>query len=267
MPLLQLLGGALLTALLVTGAGLFETAFPFMVPILLLAVPVPAAYLHLRQGTWTGGGVILLAAGLLVMDGWPSALEYLVLFGPGSFVVPFLLRRRIHWDRAVAGGALATLGVIAPVLAGTALYRGLTPNGLVRGYMEAEVTRAHQLWAEMSLPPNQVAELERLAALSLEWVPRLYPAIMALTIGVLMLVMVSVLRRLMRRHLFIPGPMFHQWKLPEPLVWVLIAAGFAAIAPWDMLNVAACSPSTSCRGWRWWRPGCCGAASPPSCGG
>ncbi len=217
----------LATALLLQIAGV---AGPLALP-LLVAVPLPAAYLHLRQGASAGAGAVILAALLLSLGGWRDPLEYLVLFGAGSFALPLLLLRGLPWDRAAAGAVLATLACAVPLIALIALDQGVGVNTLVRQYVDSEVARAMVFYQEAGLPAEQLEEIRRGGDLLVAWMPRLYPALCTLGSGLLMLILAALLRRLPGGSPGPSGPAFHQWKLPEPLVWVLIGAGFFMLVP------------------------------------
>jgi len=233
--LLHVLASALATALLITGASF---SGPLAV-LLLLAAPLPVAYVGLLKG-WQGSlAGVVLAALLLSLDNWPSAVQYLLLFAPGTLLVPELLRKKIPWDRAVAAGTFGTLALMVPVGVVVASTRGESLTGLVRQLITAEVAAAEKLYPGMQLPPEQLIELQKVGEMLVTWVPRLYPAFLTVAVGGAMLVMALVLRRLLQGRLPLTGALFHQWKLPEQMVWGVIAAGFALVVPWQPLKIAA----------------------------
>jgi len=233
--LLYMLASALATALLVTAAGFVG---PLAV-LLLLAVPLPIAYVGLKVGWPTSVAAIAVAAVLLTLDSWQGALQYLMVFAPGTLVVPELLKRRYFWDRAAAAGTLVTLGLIVPLGAAVAANMGESLTGLVRQLIAAEVAAAEKLYPSMQLPPDQLIELQKVGAMLIEWVPRLYPAFLTVSLGGVMLVLALGLKRAVAGQMALPGPRFQEWKLPEQMVWGVIAAGFALFVPWPPLKVGA----------------------------
>jgi uncharacterized protein YybS (DUF2232 family) len=233
--LLPLLASALATALLITAAGFVGP----LAAVLLLAAPVPIAYVGLTRGWLASLGAIILAAVLLALDNWQSAVQYLLVFGPGTLLVPELLKRKIFWDRAAAAATLGTLGLLVPTGVVIASGMGVSLNGLVRKAIMAEVAAAENLYPEMNIPPEQLIELQKVGEMLIEWVPRLYPAFVAISIGGVMLVLALALRRLVGTQMQLPGPLFSQWKLPEQMVWGAIVAGFASFAPWAPVKIAA----------------------------
>ena len=233
--LLYVLASALATALLITAAGFVG---PLAV-LLLLVAPIPAAYVGLVLGWPVCLAAIALTAALLTLDHWQSALQYLLVFAPGTLVVPELLKRKIFWDRAAAAGTLATLAVMVPLGAIVAASEGETLTGLVRKLITAEVSAAEKLYPSMQLPPEQLIELQKIGEMLVEWVPRLYPAFLTVSIGGVMLVLALGLRRLAGRAYPLPGPLFQEWKLPDQMVWGVIAAGFALFIPWQPLKIGA----------------------------
>jgi len=233
--LLYMLASALATALLVTAAGFVGP----LALVVLLAVPLPIAYVGLTVGWLPCAAAIAMAAALLALDNWQGAVQYLMLFAPGTVVVPELLKRRYFWDRAAAVGTLFTLGLLVPTGAAVAAGMGETLTGLVRQLISAEVSAAEKLYPGMQLPPEQLHELQKIGEMLIEWVPRLYPAFLTVSIGGVMLVLALGLKRAVRGRIALPGPRFQDWKLPEQLVWGVIAAGFALFVPWQPLKIGA----------------------------
>jgi len=233
--LLYVLASALATALLINAAGFVGP----LALVLLLAAPLPIAYVGLTRGWVLSVVAIVLAAALITVEDWQSAVQYLLVFAPGTLVVPELLRRRYFWDRAAAVGTFVTLGLIVPLGAVVAAGMGENLTGLVRQLIAAEVSTAEKLYPSMQLPPEQLQELQRVGEMLIEWVPRLYPAFLAVSIGAVMLVMALGLRRAVQGTMPLPGPRFQEWKIPEQMVWGVIGSGFALIVPWSPLKVAA----------------------------
>lgn len=233
--LLYMLASALATALLITAAGF---AGPLAL-VILLVVPLPIAYVGLLRGWHVALVATALATALLALDHWQNALQYLLVFAPGTIVVPELLKRRNFWDRTAAAGTLVTIGLLVPLGAVVASGMGTSLTGLVRQLISDEVAAAEQLYPGMNLPPEQLAELQRIGALLIEWVPRLYPAFLTVSIGAVMLVLALALKRLARGRMVLHGPRFPDWKLPEQMVWGVIAAGFALVVPWPPLKIGA----------------------------
>lgn len=233
--LLYVLASALATALLITAAGFTG---PLAI-LLLLAAPLPVAFVGLvRGGRFSVAGIAVVTA-LLAVDHWQSALQYLLLFAPGTLVVPELLKRKYFWDRAAAAGTLATLALLVPLGAVVAARMGESLTGLVSTLVAAEVSAAEKLYPSMQLPPEQLIELQKIGEMLIEWVPRLYPAFLTVSLGGVMLVLALGLRRLADGRMLLPGPSFSEWKLPEQMVWGVIAAGFALVIPWQPLKVGA----------------------------
>jgi uncharacterized protein YybS (DUF2232 family) len=75
---------------------------------------------------------------------------------------------------------------------------------------------------------------------------RIYPGLTVAAIGGMLLLTVFLLARLSSGRYVIPGPPFPLWKIPEHLIWLLIAGGFGSllldgwiqVAAWNLLAVA-----------------------------
>jgi uncharacterized protein YybS (DUF2232 family) len=215
------LAGVLATLALLGCAGLW----PFGVAAI-LAVPLPAAYVHMRQGTVAGGAVVLLATGVLwVMAGHAEGLGYLAQFGVLSFLLPFFLRRGLSWDGSVGLSLAAVLALCALVLAGLASVENVDAGAVVGQFLQAEVDQALALAQKANLTGDQAARFETLIRQAAGFLHRAYPAVVAIGFGGLLLMTLLGLRLLARGAYRFSGTPFHVWKLPELLIWVLIGAG------------------------------------------
>lgn len=235
-PLAYLLFAILATVILYAGSGLLGPAG--MLGILL--VPLPAAYLHLRYGRISGGVVVGVSTVVLaIMLSAAAAFQYLLLFGIGSWLLPYLISRGLRWDLAWAGTLLAEVLGAIPLLTFWALKHGESLTGQVRSYIDQEISKALAFYQQADVSAQQVEELRKGGQFLLEVVPRLYPGLIVASLGISLLVLLALLARVTRNQIEIPGPSFQQWKTPEPLVWVVIAAGFTAFSPWQQLQTVA----------------------------
>lgn len=197
--------------------------------LLTLLTPAPAAYVHMRLGAWGGLLVILLSASALLgwgVDGIKTVLLYLFQFGFPSFLLPFLLRRRIAWDRAVAGATLGILAVSLLFMVGSAVYLGQSFTAEVGAYVQAELKQAMAVYQQAGLTPEQLEELRKLTTRTAEFMTMAYPGILTIAIGGLLLLIVLILARLARGDYLLDGPSPAQWKAPEVLIWPAILGGF-----------------------------------------
>jgi len=194
---------------------------------LLMLTPFPAAYVHMRLGGWAGFGVVSLVSGVLwLTDGPLGIVLYIFQFGLASCLLPLLLRRGVAWDRALAGGALTTALAAWLALFGYAWRAGRPLGELVRGYVQSELGKVHEIYRQADLTPAQLDELKDLTARTGDFLVQTYPALLTVFSGVLLLFVMFLLARFARGDYLLPGAPLARWKAPESLIWLLILGGF-----------------------------------------
>lgn len=218
-----LLGGAILTLLLLTAAG--EIGVSGIVLNLFIAVPI--AYVHMRFGLTTAlGSLTLVVLGTLILGGAAGLVSYLLQFGIISLVLPHLMRRGWPWDRAVAASVVAIMVASVLALGGYAALSGKSVVQLVDAYADAEAEQAMSIYAAAELPEEKVQELQGAVNQMADFLRYAYPGLAIVVSGFLALLVLWLLNALRRDHYKIPGEAFARWKAPELLIWPLIAAGF-----------------------------------------
>jgi len=223
---LFLAAGTLVTLLLQVAAGALGPAGIF----LNLSIPLPAAYVHMRRGILSGGGVVVLTTAALFASGEATgALGYLLQFGLASVILPLLLRRGWPWDRAVAGTLLAVLFAAGIALAGYGASRSVAVTELVDRYVHGEVESVLALYQQADIPPAQLEELRTVVRHMADFLVNAWPALMAVVTGAILLLMVLILSALAAGRYEVPGGAFRLWKVPEKLIWLLILAGFGML--------------------------------------
>ena len=197
-----------------------------------LLTPVPAAYLGMRFGlrsSLLAVGVTCLA--LLVLATPYTLVVYLGMFGVGSVLLPFFLRQRIPWDRAVlqatAGGVLTTLVMVlfTVVLTGTAL------NTVVDQVIQAEVDQAMLIYRDAGFSDEQLQQMRQVVNDLAGFIAKTFYGLYAAVLLAVQALALLCLKGLQKDRYPIPGPLFAVWRLPGVLIWVLIAAGFALVVP------------------------------------
>ena len=201
--------------------------------------PVPILYLTLRCGTLTGvvGSIVSIMA-IAVASPASVALQYGLVFGLSSVSLGYLLRVT-RWDKAV--GYTAILIFLVTITVSTLLAYSQDKNliDIISSYVAAEVELAQGQYAAMDIQGEQLTQLENAGNLIETWAPRIFPGMLLLCIGMLNYLAFLLVRRLPKAAGSY-GVDFPEWKAPEPLVWVLIAAGFSLAAPegyWTIIAV------------------------------
>ncbi|NLC71862.1 MAG: DUF2232 domain-containing protein [Desulfuromonadaceae bacterium] len=217
------LGAAVATLFLV----LVSDLAPFLTLLGHLLTPFPAAWVHMVAGAWSGVAVIGLSAGMLVFSGGlGEAGGYILHFGIGSFCLPFLLRKKWPWDRAVAVTLLVVTLSAALFFAGYAL-RG--EEKIVARQVAAQLEEAKRISAEAAMPPEQQAELEKILEWMATFVRRAYPALTVASNGLMLLFVLLLLNWAPGVGGRIGGTDFHDWTVSPWLIWGLIGGGFGTL--------------------------------------
>ncbi|NIQ97018.1 MAG: DUF2232 domain-containing protein, partial [Desulfuromonadales bacterium] len=173
-PLAYLLVAILATVILYAGS---ELLGPIGVLGILL-VPLPAAYLHLRGGRILGAAAVVASfVAMAILLSPAAAFQYLLLFGIGSWLLPYLILRGMRWDRAWGSTLLAEVVGTIPLLIYWARQQGETLTGLVRSYIDQEVQKALNLYQQADLSAEEVDRIREGGQFLLEVIPRIYPGL------------------------------------------------------------------------------------------
>lgn len=226
MGLAPLFGAILATVCLVLAAGAFKaTSFFFN-----LIVPLPIAILTMRQGGRQG--IIALAivtaifAVIIPADGM---FIYLLQFSIASLHLPLLLRQGQRWDKAIAISWGLMIMTVAIVMAAEASAQGTSLSAMVNKYIANEFGQIKEVYSQSSeLSTEQREQLLTVLDELKSTMAVIWPAVITLLAGFLLLTQVFILSRLKATRDLLSGPAFIDWKVPDHLVWPMIIAGFCA---------------------------------------
>lgn len=235
-----------LTAVLVGAAGTFALfAASFVIPpfgfFSGLLAPFPVMYFRLRHGRFVAF-IILLAAltALTALFGINAGATYLLQCGVIALLLPELLlrdygaARSIVWTTGVNAAILTAAAVIFTQMSGQNLHQSLS------GEISTSISRALALYEKSGVKGEELSAVKQSMDMAAALVIRIYPSLVTILLGI----MVGLNLALIRRPAFQMGyrfPLgdFKELRLPEPLVWVLIAAGFAMLAPSQLVTIPA----------------------------
>jgi uncharacterized protein YybS (DUF2232 family) len=210
-------------------------SFPPVLPALLL-VPLPGLLLATRR--WIGEYTLwflLATSTVATMWGTHVAPAFVLPFGVPALAFAASMRRGWRFEAAVLAGIAAwSVGVTLLLL----LAFG-TPAAVMAAAQEQlvdSIDRALATYASLGVSPNTLAafagEREAVVRALLETLP----AVLVLTGALMIMLNVALLRRW--------GDAFHdldlrRWRSPDPLIWILIAAGFGMFAPIPAVTLVA----------------------------
>jgi hypothetical protein len=237
---------ARLTAVLVGAAGTFALfAASFVIPPLgffsgILA-PFPVMYFRLRHGRAVAA-IILLAAvtALTALFGVNAAAVYLLQCGVIALLLPELLlrgygaARTIAWTTGVNVALLAVFAVIFTQVSGQDLQQSLS------GEISTSISRALALYEKSGVKGDELSMVKQTMDMAAALLIRIYPSLVTILLGIMAGCNLALIRRpasLMGYRLQLGD--FKELRLPEPLVWILIVAGFALLAPIRIVTTPA----------------------------
>lgn len=207
-----------------------------------LLCPLPVLYLHVLRGPKAGIPALVLALGLTFVSGGPhSLILFLLEYGMLSLVIGEGVRRRLSPARTL------TAGTVIPFLAGFGalglflLLNRLNALAFAHQQVDSVVQTSVEFYRRMGMESAQIEQireqmqtagrffLRALPALGIIW----YAGVAFLNYWLLRLLW---LRRGGNESLFLGS--LRSWRAPDPLVWGLIASGFAMLAPLAALKIA-----------------------------
>jgi len=232
-----ILGGALGTALLFQLSLVLGPAGA----LLNLLTPFPAAWAQMRSGFAGGASAVGLASvAVLVLNSAGTMAGFVLQYGMIALVLPYLLRQGLSWGRAAAITTLAVSLIGLPLLGGlSALQTGQGMSETILAEVDQNIEQALETYRQQGLSEEQLGELESVVTQMARFLARAYFGLSALWVGISSLLLVYLLERFSAGAYRIAGERFSRIRLPEHLVWVLIASGFGLMAPVEPLSLAA----------------------------
>jgi uncharacterized protein YybS (DUF2232 family) len=209
--------------------------------LLLPFVAQPVLLFGFKFGIAGGLAVVGAAFLLFVVFGGKELAFIYGLFAVMAGLV-FAALGRVRVIEYLIGGIAA---VMLTVTAGLSFYFygswALMVHDLREG-LSQQLASAIQMQEKMGVSQEGLGILKEQAPQIVEMMVRLLPALLLLSFGFIVLINVIFLARRFpeRREQWLSIRLLREWKGPEPLVWGLIACGFALFVPGlGWLHVAA----------------------------
>jgi len=206
-----------------------------------LFATAPGVYYTLKHGRGTGFALVLATSALLAAVTDPAALViYLLQAGVMSLALSeFLIRLK--------GGARSIVYAVAInllfLMAAAGLYGYVTGADLhakvIKG-VEASITQTASIYQKAGITGDELKALQESMHQAGALIVTIYPALVTVALGLVAAVNLMVLSRIASRfRLPVYLGDFRKYRNPEPLVWLLIAAGFAMLVPESLVHLAA----------------------------
>ena len=209
-----------------------------------LLAPLPIALFTWRMGRVPGIAMFLLSIGLLAavfkIGGFVESLPFFLVLGSAGILIPEVLRRGYGIEAAVGLSAAAYLALIGSALLGYSLAVDRSVPDIVRSYVGESIRYSLALYEEIGIPREQIEQFKESAPEVAAWVVN--HGLALLVTGVTFFVWLNVLgMRLLYQGRDPSFPDFGDlacWKMPDGVVWFVIAAGVAMILPDETVQIA-----------------------------
>jgi len=212
---------------------------PFAGSLLIPLTPLPVLYQHFSRGR-TQGWIILVPAwgvvfGALVLAGSESAMPVFLLAGLAGAGLAELLRRNLSIEEIVLYPVLFFFVAGVLVFLAYGLLTGQAPFAVLDAYVVGSIQENLRIYGMMGLPPEQIQEirgqLPEIARIFTLIAPAFIIAMASLVLWLNVLAGGVLIRQ--RGGTYPDFGDLTLWKAPERIVWFLIAAGGALLAPAD----------------------------------
>ncbi len=206
-----------------------------------LLAPFPAAFFRLRHGLGTAviitlGTTTLLVAGFGIQVG---AL-YLLQCGVIALMVPELLVKGYGAARTITWTTALNLVVIALAALAYGINSGQNIHVLATEEINAGIAQTVAIYENAGIKGDDLALIKQSMAMVGAVVNRIYPALLTILLIATTSVNLALIKRSAgRMGLELNIGTFNDFRNRDPLIWLLIAAGFAMLAGTPIITTPA----------------------------
>lgn len=203
--------------------------------------PAPAVFYTVKSGRKTGFGILLASSALLLAVGDPSALAiYLLQAGILSLALPEFLLRLKGGARSVIYAVALNLTVLLLAAAVYGYFTGADLHAKVAKGVQTSITQTALLYEKAGVKGDELKALQNSMQQAGVLILTIYPAMVTVAFGTMACLNLALLARIaarLRIPLYVGD--FKKYRNPEPLIWVLIVAGFGVLAPHNLVHLAS----------------------------
>jgi uncharacterized protein YybS (DUF2232 family) len=205
-----------------------------------LLAPFPAVLNHVRYGRMTGITIVLaVTTALTAVFGISAGALYLLQCGAVSLVMPELIVRGHRPGRIIVWTTACSVSLLAGAMALYSLLSGHHIHQILSDEITASLTQAMALYEKSGVTGDELAQVKRSMEAATALMVRIYPALTTLLLALMTGCNVALMRRPAARLGYVSAGQFSEFRVPEPLIWLLIAAGFSLLAPDRALTTPA----------------------------
>jgi len=204
--------------------------------------PLPAIYYFCKRGAAAGVVIFAITAAVLAVMGEGAVpLLYVLQAGIISLLLPWYYLQGKGTARAIAYPVGINFLLIVIVAAAYGLWSGTDLQATLLKGIESSTDQAIAIYSKQGLSKEDLEMLTQGIQQAGALIAKVFPALLLVALGSIAALNMSVLFSLAARWLpNLPQPdRFQSFRNPDPLVWVVIAAGFSMLLPQPDLQRAA----------------------------
>lgn len=220
----------IVSAVITCGLQLFSQALGPVGVILNLILAFPVAYVGMRAGSPMAlVALSIVVAVVIQLTGFTYGLLYLVQFGAASVVLPLLLRHGVSWFKSIVVCLLSTSSIVTVIAIGYTTRMETSVSSIVATYIANEVSGARQIYEQAGLTPEQLDALLAVLDTTALFFQQAYLGLATVAFAIVIAATLFLLGIAARGRYIIPGTLFHDMRLPDLLIWLLIVSGFGLL--------------------------------------
>ena len=206
-----------------------------------LLTPFPIAFVRFRYGRWIS--VICIIGGTVAMAsvfGLTAGAFYLGQCGLVALLMPELLLRGFGGARSIVWTTAANMVLLTSAVVFFSMTSGQDIHQLIVAEIQKSVTQAVSIYEKSGVKGDELLVLKQTMATAADLVIKTYPAL----ITVMLIGMAGCNLALLKRCSFfrdngLNAGEFRDFRNPDTLVWLLIAAGFSMLAGSNIISIPA----------------------------
>ncbi|MBI2355323.1 MAG: YybS family protein [Deltaproteobacteria bacterium] len=206
-----------------------------------LLAPFPVAFFRLGSGRGTALIITIGVTTLLTaFFGIQAGVLFLLQCGVIALLLPELLLRGYGAARTIAWTTAVNLVVFALAALGFSNLSGQNIHLLAVREINASIAQTLTIYEQAGIKGDELALMRQSMTLAADVIIRIYPALLTVMLIAVTGCNLSLVKRFAGRlGLELEIGSFKDFRNPESLVWLLIAAGFAMLAGNPIITIPA----------------------------
>ena len=206
-----------------------------------LLAPFPAIFFRFRYGRGVAAIITIGTTALLAgVFGVQTAALYLVQCGVIAHLMPELIDNGVGVARSMIWTTAANLVVYLLAAVAVTAVSGLNIHQMAVTEINSSIAQALSIYEKAGVKGDELVVMKQSMSMAAAVIARIYPSLMTVLLIAMTGCNMALLRRFSNRlGCDLDIGEFNDFRMPELLVWLLIAAGFAMLANNPMVTVPA----------------------------